>query len=450
MKLGKLLVFVLVGSGVAYGGLKGYIHYKIKKQVDTLVASAAPFADIEYGSIGSSLDGAVNVDDIVVYPRGVNDSVSIEQLRLITPGLEFLLNGSESMRSGELPERMGMQFRGARFNLKGRLAQLLEQAEAGQTGRQPSADQPCALNRAFATAQYRELGLSELVFDTDFLIERGLTPSQMVMKMGYSLHGVEQANFTMALEGMGDNIMSVALATPLLKNLTVSYKPDADFGRKTLDYCAGLQGTDVPSFISQLFDNSDEFFAAQLGFVPGPGIRAALREFMESQGEVRIAAQPNSPLDMNTIHLYKPEDWPNLFGLMVTVNDIEVSDLSFRMPEQKSGAQDAETTPFKFPSLAMLDPRKNRETAATQAVAKPAQAKSRNGRPRYRTVDRKEVAQLVGKNARISTVDGKRRSGRVLSIRHGVISLELRMHGGTLSTTVPIARTRKIEVLDQG
>ncbi len=450
MKLKNLLVFVLVGTGVAYGGLKVYIHHKVKKQVDTLVAASQPFADIEYGSIGSTLDGAVSIDDIVVYPRGVNDSVRMEQLRVITPGLGFLLNGSESMRKGELPERMGIEFRGARFNLKGRLAQLLEQAEASQTGREPSADQACALSRAFVTAQYRELGLSELVFDTDFVIERGLTPSQVVMKMRYSLHGVEQADFTMTLEGMGNNVMSVAFATPLLKNISVSYRPDPEFSNKALHYCAELQATDVPTFISQLMDKGDEYFADELGFIPGPGIRSALRQFLESQGEVRISARPDSPLDIKTVHLYKPEDWPDLFGLTVTVNDTEVSDLSFRMPEHKAGEQNAETTTFKLPGLAMLDPIRNRESGENQADSKPAQAKSKYGRPRYRTVDRKDVAQLVGQNARISTVDGKRRSGRVLSIKNGVISLELRMQGGTLSTKVPIAKARKIEVLDQG
>ena len=63
---------------------------------------------------------------------------------------------------------------------------------------------------------------------------------------------------------------------------------------------------------------------------------------------------------------------------------------------------------------------------------------------------RGEINTLTGREVRISTVDGKRRSGRVLSVEKGVISLEMRMHGGTLSTRVPITTTGKIEVLEQG
>ncbi|MGI9320888.1 MAG: hypothetical protein ACR2O5_05695, partial [Thiogranum sp.] len=71
MKLKNLVVFMLLAGGVAYGGVKGYIHYKVKKQVDRLVTTAAPFADIAYGSLGSDLQGRVMINDLVVYPRGV-------------------------------------------------------------------------------------------------------------------------------------------------------------------------------------------------------------------------------------------------------------------------------------------------------------------------------------------------------------------------------------------
>jgi hypothetical protein len=450
MKVKNLLVFVLLGSGLVYGGLKGYIHYKVKKQVDTLVAAAAPFADIEYGSIGSTLDGSISVEDIVLYPRGINDPVRLDRLRLVTPGLDFLLRGAESMRAGELPERMGMELRGARLSLNGRLVQALEEAEVSQSGLQPSPEQLCSLSRTFLTARYRELGMTELVFDNDLQIERGLSPSQVVMKMVYSLRGVEQGEAAVTLAGVGNDVMSVAVSTPRLHSVSISYRPDPVLARKALDYCAGLKGTDVPGFITQLFDNSDDWFAEQLGFVPGPGIRAALRQLMENPGELRLRAQPHSPLDMKSVHLYKPEDWPDLFGLIVTVNDTEVRDLSFRMPLREASEARTKSSAFQFPALALLERNRRQESPEATAAVKRAQSETPSGRPRYRQVNRQEVAKLVGKTARISTVDGKRRSGRILSVTNGIISLQLRLHGGTLSTEVPIARARKIEVLETG
>ena len=392
----------------------------------------------------------MSIGDITVQPRGINDLVRIDALRVITPGLDFLLNGEKSMRKGEIPERMGVQIHGARVNLNGPLAVMLEQIEASQLGEKPSAQQVCSLSSKFMTAQYRELGVDELVFETEFNIERGLSPSQLVMNMHYSLRDIEEADFSMTLDGLGNSIMSVALSTPLLESIKVTYKAEQAFGQRLLDYCTELQGVDVPTFISQLLDRNDEYYVNALGFVPGPGIRAALKQFIQSQGEVRIVAHPDSPLDISKLHLYNPRDWPNLFGLLVTVNGTEVNDLSFSIPKLSEMQRRGEATAFKFPGLDMLYPASKQSVEQQSAAVTPVPRRNQRNRQRYRTVDRKEVSQWVGKNARISTVDGKRRSGLIMSVKNGIISLEMRIQGGTLSTTVPVAKAHKIEVLDRG
>jgi hypothetical protein len=450
MKLKNLIVFTLIGTGVAYGGVKGYIHYKVKKQVDQLVAVASPFADIEYGSIGSDLQGRVMINDLVIYPRGVNDALNADQLTVITPGLKYLLNGSDAVKHGEFPEHMGVAMNGARLNLRGRLTDMLEQAEAAQLGRQPSEDIACSLSSNFITAQYRELGLEELVFDTVFSVERGLTGSELVFKMDYAIRDVEQAEFAMTLDGFGTSLMSVAFATPQLKRVAMHYRPDAEFSRKTSEYCAGQQGVNVQTFINKLFDKTDQQYMQDLGFVPGPGIRAAMKELMQSTGELSLVAQPPSMLDLKTVHLYKPKDWPDLFGLIVKVNDKEVSDLSFSLPGVDLTQDDNGTTSFNLPGLDFFSQQEQAAQTQVQAGKKSKAAPSRSGRPHYRAVTRGEAKKLVGRDVRISTVDGKHRSGRVLNVNNGVISLEMRMHGGTLSTRVPVVTASKIEVLENG
>jgi len=449
VKLKNLVVFSLVGAGVVYGGVKGYIYYKVKKQVDQLVAAARPFADIEYGSIGSDFQGRVVINELVVYPRGVNDAVKAEQLTVITPGLGYLLTGADSVNKGELPERMGVELKGARLNLKGRLTEMLEQAEAAQLGKQPAEGIACSLSSNFLTAQYRELGLDELIFDTRFTFERGLTASQLVFKMDYSIRDLEQAEFVMTMEGFGTSVMSLAVASPHLKRVSMTYRPDATFTRKTLEHCAGKQGVDEQTFVNGLFEQSDENYMQAFGFVPGPGIRTAMKELIQNASELNMVAQPPSALDLKTVGLYRPKDWPDLFGLVVKVNGKEVSDLSFTLPDVDPGQSDEQTAAFSLPGLGLFGQQKPATPVQAQTDKKSGITRSSSGRLRYRIVSRRDVNKLVGKDVRIATTDGKRRSGRVLSIRNGIISLEMRMHGGSLSTHVPVATASKIEVLER-
>ncbi len=450
VKLKNLVIITLIGAGGAYGGVKGYIHYNVKKQLDQLVAAARPFADIEYASISSDLQGRVMIDGLIIYPRGVNEAVNTERLTVITPGLGYLLTGSDAVQRGELPERMGFALTGVHLNLRGPLTEMLEQAEAAQLGQQPAEDVACSLSGNFLTAQYRELGLDELVFDTRFRFERGITASQLVFKMDYAIRDLEQVEVAVTLEGVGRSLMNPAFFNPKLKRVTVNYRPDAAFSRKTLEYCAGRQDVDVPTFISTLFEKSDEHYMQNLGFVPGPGIRAALQELTQSAGELSMVAQPASALDMKTVHLYKPTDWPDLFGLMVSVNGKEVSDLSFTLPEVESGQGDKQTATTGQPQMAPPVRQQQADPVRAQSVKKARVARSPSGRPRYRIVTRGEVNKLVGRYVRISTADGKRRSGRILGISKGIISLEMRMNGGTMSTRVPAAKASKIEVLERG
>jgi hypothetical protein len=55
MKFFLIGLVLLVGLG--YGGAKGYIYYKVSDSVDSVIPMMAPYADIQYGGISSTLTG---------------------------------------------------------------------------------------------------------------------------------------------------------------------------------------------------------------------------------------------------------------------------------------------------------------------------------------------------------------------------------------------------------
>jgi hypothetical protein len=320
--------------------------------------------------------------------------------------------------------------------------------EAAQLGRVPVEGIACTLTNNFKTVQYRELGLNELVFDAAFSLERGDGAAQLRLKTDYHVHGMEAAAFVITLNGFGTSVMGLAQASPQLHHVSMSWRPDAAFTRKALEHCAAKKNVDVQTFIDGLFEQSEEDYARDLGFVPGPGIRAAMKELLQNAGELSLVAAPGSSLDLTTVHLYKPEDWPDLLGLIVKVNGKEVTDLSFSVPDVDASPGEEHTAAFSFPEFDFLN--QQQQAVMEQQREKAKVAPARSSRPRYRTVERGEVNKLEGHEIRILTADGKRRSGRVLKIHNGVIFLEMRMQGGTLSTNVPLKSAKTIEVLEQG
>ncbi|MCK5091108.1 MAG: hypothetical protein KAR30_01155, partial [Gammaproteobacteria bacterium] len=304
-KLKNMLLLTVILGCSAYGGIKGYIYYHVKKQVDNFVVMAAPFAMIGYGGISSSLKGTVILEEINLQPKGFNDSVRIDELKFIMPNISTLLYGAESAMHGEFPEKMGIIIRGARLNLTSDLANTMVQTEAETLGYRPANGLACTFSQAFLTEQYRELGVDELVINTRIQMEQGSNAKSILFKMHYGLRGIEELDAIFTIEepqSVVTGIMSGEQVSPPLKSISIDYRPDAAFNQHTAQYCADLLGLSTNEFIDQLVNQSDEDYMNDLGFVPGPGIRSALKSVLTESSEVRIVALANESLDLSTLH----------------------------------------------------------------------------------------------------------------------------------------------------
>lgn len=443
MRFRTLIILLLIIAGLVYGGLKGLLYYKVKQRVDSLVTTVSPFAYIRYGSIGTRLDGTIDINEIAANLTGVDDTVNIKKLRLTTPGLQYLLTGGESMRAGEFPEHLGLEIKGARFNLRGSMVQMLEKAEAEQNKKKYSDDLVCSLSRAFITAQYRTLGLSQLMLDSGFTIRYVAAASELQLKMHYSLRGIEQMKASMSFGGMGNSVYRVAAATPLLEKIEARYKPDSRFVDKVLDYCARQKNIDAETYIERLFSRGDQEYAAALGFIPGPGIRDAMRKMLENKSELRIIVNPISPLDVSKLHLYEHKDWPELLGLRVMVNGTRVSDLSFRIPTGKDASG-----PFSVFSAFAKNEESEDQASGKKSSVKGKRRSTPSRGPHIRVVSIRDIPRLIGKQVQILTYDGKRRAGHILRVEGDVVHLERRMSGGTFSTRVYVGAIKRIEVVE--
>ena len=428
---------LLLLAGLAYGGLKTYVYLNVKRQLDALIAAAAPFAYIQYGSIGSTLEGVIHISDISANPRGVDDTLTIKNLNIITPGPMFYLQGEQSMRTGEIPGRFGVQLQDMRVSLNGSMIRMLEKAQIDRSGVKPSAEDACSLSQAFVTAQYRELGYRELNINADMMLERANAPDKLHVSMQFALENIERGNFEITIADVGSSVYMSKGATPKMERLEFNYIPDQRFIKRRIEVCSQRMNIAEDAYVNLLQEKSDSAYAKELGFVPGPGLREAISKVVTGGGGVHVVSHPASPLDITTLHLYKPQDWPNMLGLSVSVNNVEITDLSFEIPKQQGGGN-------PFFSFAKAGGAKTDDAGGKNAREKVVQKKPM--RPGYYKIPIENLGNLVGKNVRITTYEGKRREGVVLSVEDKIIFLERRIRGGTFSTRVYIGAIDKIEL----
>ncbi|NIP73509.1 MAG: hypothetical protein GWO16_10985, partial [Gammaproteobacteria bacterium] len=63
-KVKNILIAIILLAGAAYGGLKAYVYFQVKGQVERLSRAASPFAGLSYDGISSSLDGTIVVEGV--------------------------------------------------------------------------------------------------------------------------------------------------------------------------------------------------------------------------------------------------------------------------------------------------------------------------------------------------------------------------------------------------
>ena len=89
-----------------YLGLKAYVYFSAKSDVDNLVKQASLFADVRYGGISSDLmEGSISINDIVISPRTLQDEIKIVELKMQGDGPAFLFTDT-SKWAQQTPEFM--------------------------------------------------------------------------------------------------------------------------------------------------------------------------------------------------------------------------------------------------------------------------------------------------------------------------------------------------------
>lgn len=441
MKLTQLLTGMVVAAAAVYGGAKGYVHYKVKSDVDRLLEAARPFADVSYGSLSTDLGGRATLADIKIYPREFPDTFRIDALSIRGPNLDFLLHGfAGSASKGELPAQASLEIQGWHLSADSALLAALDQSSRELAEFLQIESDSCSLGRMFGGQDMAALGVSELSVDTR--LGYRFTESFPGIELSLEFRaGAETGQLSMTLSGISRSVNAARKTPPRLRDLRFAYRLAPELTHKAVAYCAELRGVDRETFLAQLTEEPDELYMLQMGFVPGPGLRTAFQDLIRNPGEMLFEARPAEPVDLASLGLYNPAQLPDLLGITISVNGKPVEDLSLKLVDlrERLGAERAASIEnARNAALGLETP------DAVPEQEMPAETPMPSG---YRTVTQAELVGHVGRPVRILASGGRKRNGRLIAVERGIATLEERRYGGKLTSSVALRDIVRAEVM---
>jgi len=447
-KLGIWLVVLVVA---AYGGLKAYIWYDLKRGADKLIQQAAPFAEIKYGGISTSLSGSMGFEDIVIRPTMTDDEFRIKTLGLESSNLYYFISGIMRLNEDQLPKDMAVVVRGLHLELDSELFRMMDKVQQ-QAAPQPSSGFQfekldalgCGELDSFGLSDYLRAGLREMNLDATARLQYDDVRRQLTAVMQVGDPKLFELDMNVRADVSTDSLKSLKQNTVPVS--TITYR-DLGWYQLRNEYCASLNQMTIEAYANKHMSLLRE----QLGVGLTAKADAAYRDMLLNGGTVTLTFNPAPNTTMTGLQYYAPADALEMLGLSISINEVvfDHSQIEWARAERAEGVAPAaepadqqaraNTQPPSFisrPAIPSVAPQ-----APVASVPPPVAAA-----PAYQAVVPDKLSGHVGRMVRVTTRDGRLREGRLSQVQRNHIEVALSGSSGGLTFTIAFADIRAVEV----
>jgi hypothetical protein len=426
VKLRTLLLIVILAPAVLYGVAKVYVHYRVTSGLDRLISQAAPFADIRYDDVESSLGGKLAINQIEVTPPGTGFNLKIEAVELQGDGFGFLLDLAGGLDQNEVPPKLSARFKNMQFPINEEIfAGLMMMGDPNSGGMK----KVCSLGGLLQRSELMELGFTSINADVGFGYEFDADAETLEARFDYEMRGVDSAAVDIRLSGVSEQAMGMMGVSPVVEDANVVYSIDPEYMQRAVRYCADKKEQEPEEFIRSLFSQSDAYYQYNLGFVPGFGLRSLFEELITKGGTVEIKIAWPAELPMQQIALMPPETIIQMMFEQVNVNGRLITDMSLSQ---------IDITGMEFGREELLD---------EDAVRWAEQQRRKKRRWAFQEVSKKELPNHLGRQVRLYVRgSSKPRVGELDEVTSSEVLVDLRKNKGTITSHVPFTQLLRAEV----
>ncbi len=420
----------LVTGIVIYSGLKAYVYLKVTGNLDDMIKMAAPFVTLSYGEINSDLRGKLSVKNIQVTPMGTALTYNVGEIEVEGPNLGFLLKLSGGFKGQqEPPGYVSLKVKRAEMpygeDIMTTLHQISGMVAAKKAGYIPQA---CTLGGIFQHVGMENIGYGRLFVDLTVGYKYYKKSGEMAFSTNYHVDGLETVEMNMVLKGMPQLGAGMMESISSIGRIAANYRTEPAYMRGMVDYCAKQSKVTPQEYIDWLLNQSDSYYARNLGFIPGDGIKSAMKTLITNGGELRFNAYPTTKISSQTMTVYSPKDLISLMGVHMSVNGQNVSDMSFTVPESLSAYAD--------------------DSNQGKAIGVSREEKWEKLKPkRLIKTELSELKKYISKSVRFyMKEDGRVMQGILDSIDKDIASVQQRVHGGKFTSHIQLSSVKRAEV----
>ena len=315
------IVFVLILGALVFAGTKWHMHRKVGDSVDIAVLMVAPFVEITYEGVSSTLTGQLTVDGVRARVTGFKDEIVIDRIGIDTPNFLSLLKladiaSNPSAIASDMPEYFGFIAEGVRMPVNADYFREMYQLKLAALGVADTDDAAaeCVGKYGFSPKALAGLGYSEQVVSVAVIFRQ--QGSRFVLDISSSADQMWEVDMQMTLAGdLVTELSKGSAYRPRMSDLRIEYA-DRSLNNRVRKYCASRGLSEEEIFAAQM--DAFEFMGQANGIVFDDYMIGPYKEFLGGKTSFVITAKPSEPVTLSQLKLYKPADVPALLDLTAT------------------------------------------------------------------------------------------------------------------------------------
>lgn len=316
MRIKNVLISTVMIGLIGYGGLKFYMYYKAKKDIDAVFAPIRLFMEVEYERISSSIFGPVGIKGLRFRIPQIDEEIRVAEFRLLERDL------GDDLAKGSVPGRLHFMIDDLEFNTS-----LLEKFErearkaairAGQARANTSESVPSIVKRLGYSNIYKDsndlraLGYDRVKMDIDFDIR--FDPAKKEAHMYFRQNAKDMGDMVIdfKIAEMSDNINSAVLGLKI-KEISVHYVDDSYLNRLLKIY-ADKANMELEAYRAKVVNGIDDEINRKKIKLSKESI-SNIKSFINNPQRIIFTAYPFRPVGVESIKHYKPGDVPMLLNI---------------------------------------------------------------------------------------------------------------------------------------
>ena len=314
MRVKNVFISVIMLGLVGYGGLKAYMYYKAKKDIDMVLAPARMFMQVEYDRIATSVFGPVGIKGLKFRIPQIDEEISFGEVMLE----KFDHEGE--LTKGFVPHRIRFTMNDMRMNvsLLEKMEKFSEQAKQRrdiQTDETPEVIRRLGYGPLYKKLDdLRGLGYDRIVADLSFDMQFNAAAKEATIIFRQNMETFGDMSVMVKMADMSSNINSAVLGVKV-KEVKMEFTDDS-YVERIFKMFAKEKNTEAVQLRQQVIAGLEDEFASKEIKLNKDAIKN-LKSFMQDPKKLTVTMYPFQPVGVESIKHYKPGDVPMLLNLQV-------------------------------------------------------------------------------------------------------------------------------------